>query len=98
MEKAYAVLLRFPGSEKIIYRFFKLLENSVESGNRERYLRNKAVLTGIIETGQTDLLYRQTAAPAPVRRTGRKIGRNEPCPCGSGKKFKKCCMGKGVYD
>jgi uncharacterized protein len=20
-----------------------------------------------------------------------KIGRNEPCPCGSGKKFKKCC-------
>jgi hypothetical protein len=22
---------------------------------------------------------------------GRKIGRNDPCPCGSGKKFKKCC-------
>ena len=22
----------------------------------------------------------------------RKIGRNEPCPCGSGKKFKKCCI------
>ena len=21
-----------------------------------------------------------------------KIGRNEPCPCGSGKKYKKCCM------
>ena len=27
----------------------------------------------------------------PVARTGRKIGRNEPCPCGSGKKYKKCC-------
>ncbi len=24
-------------------------------------------------------------------RTGKKIGRNEPCPCGSGKKYKKCC-------
>lgn len=24
----------------------------------------------------------------------RKTGRNEPCPCGSGKKYKKCCMGK----
>ena len=24
----------------------------------------------------------------------KKIGRNEPCPCGSGKKYKKCCMGK----
>jgi preprotein translocase subunit SecA len=22
---------------------------------------------------------------------GHKIGRNDPCPCGSGKKFKKCC-------
>jgi preprotein translocase subunit SecA len=27
-------------------------------------------------------------------RAGRKIGRNDPCPCGSGKKYKKCC-GKG---
>jgi preprotein translocase subunit SecA len=29
--------------------------------------------------------------PATVRREGRKIGRNEPCPCGSGKKYKRCC-------
>ena len=28
---------------------------------------------------------------APVRRTTPKIGRNERCPCGSGKKYKKCC-------
>ncbi len=27
----------------------------------------------------------------PVRREGEKIGRNDPCPCGSGKKYKKCC-------
>ena len=26
-----------------------------------------------------------------VRREGPKVGRNDPCPCGSGKKFKKCC-------
>jgi tetratricopeptide (TPR) repeat protein len=26
-------------------------------------------------------------------RTGPKIGRNDPCPCGSGKKYKKCCLG-----
>jgi uncharacterized protein YchJ len=25
---------------------------------------------------------------------GMKIGRNEPCACGSGKKYKKCCLGK----
>jgi len=27
----------------------------------------------------------------PVKREGEKIGRNSPCPCGSGKKYKKCC-------
>lgn len=25
-----------------------------------------------------------------------KVGRNDPCPCGSGKKFKNCCIGKPV--
>ena len=28
----------------------------------------------------------------PVTRAGEKIGRNDPCPCGSGKKYKKCCL------
>ncbi len=28
---------------------------------------------------------------ATLRRAGGKVGRNDPCPCGSGKKFKKCC-------
>ena len=27
----------------------------------------------------------------PIKREGDKIGRNAPCPCGSGKKYKKCC-------
>ena len=31
-------------------------------------------------------------AEKPYLRDQHKIGRNEPCPCGSGKKFKKCCM------
>jgi preprotein translocase subunit SecA len=26
----------------------------------------------------------------PARRVGEKIGRNDPCPCGSGKKYKQC--------
>jgi preprotein translocase subunit SecA len=29
-----------------------------------------------------------------VRRTSPRIGRNDPCPCGSGKKYKKCCMAR----
>jgi preprotein translocase subunit SecA len=30
-------------------------------------------------------------AAAPIRNDGPKIGRNDPCPCGSGRKYKKCC-------
>jgi SWIM/SEC-C metal-binding protein len=28
----------------------------------------------------------------PIVKDGPMIGRNDPCPCGSGKKFKKCCL------
>jgi preprotein translocase subunit SecA len=42
---------------------------------------------------QRDLQYQtgpaQAEAPKPVR-AGAKVGRNDPCPCGSGKKYKKC--------
>jgi preprotein translocase subunit SecA len=34
------------------------------------------------------------AKPQPVRNKGPKVGRNDPCPCGSGKKYKQCCMKK----
>ena len=30
----------------------------------------------------------------PVRTAANKVGPNDPCPCGSGKKYKKCCMQK----
>ena len=29
---------------------------------------------------------------ATIHRDAPKVGRNEPCPCGSGKKYKKCCL------
>ena len=38
-----------------------------------------------VYTGQVE------EAPQPIRREGPKVGRNDPCPCGSGKKYKKCC-------
>ena len=33
--------------------------------------------------------------PQPIRNRQQRVGRNDPCPCGSGKKFKNCCMKKG---
>jgi len=43
---------------------------------------------GILENGDGSELKLDLA---PVRRDVPKVGRNEPCPCGSGKKFKNCC-------
>lgn len=42
---------------------------------------------------QAQLNYNRGEATSAVQtvRRGKKVGRNEPCPCGSGKKFKKCC-------
>ncbi|MBQ8250185.1 MAG: preprotein translocase subunit SecA [Clostridia bacterium] len=39
----------------------------------------------------------QTGIVSPTARTTPKVGRNDPCPCGSGKKYKKCC-GSGMTD
>jgi len=33
----------------------------------------------------------EEVAGPPVVREGPRVGRNDPCPCGSGKKYKKCC-------
>jgi len=43
-------------------------------------------------------VYEEEAAPPsqvaakPLTEEGAKVGRNDPCPCGSGKKYKKCCL------
>jgi uncharacterized protein len=36
-----------------------------------------------------------TASAAAARRRAVRVGRNEPCPCGSGRKYKRCCGGPG---
>ena len=45
------------------------------------------------KTKQNQLVFSHggEAAKQPVRRSEKKVGRNQPCPCGSGKKYKKCC-------
>jgi len=42
-----------------------------------------------LEDGHSKVSSRQ---PLPYRREDVKIGRNDPCPCGSGRKYKFCCM------
>ena len=52
------------------------VEEKVKKKRKSRYIEHRGDAESKVET---------------VRRSGRKIGRNEPCPCGSGKKYKHCC-------
>jgi len=40
---------------------------------------------------EREKLYAEQKSSKTVVREGEKVGRNDPCPCGSGKKYKKCC-------
>jgi preprotein translocase subunit SecA len=75
----------------------------LEAGAQARSVWNVSQ-TAHDEVGQFAMAERQrAAAQAPqgevkvkqIRLEGPKVGRNDPCPCGSGKKYKKCC-GKNV--
>lgn len=53
---------------------------------------NKTTSNNEIESDESCCNDTSCCAPqAPVIRTMRKIGRNDPCPCSSGRKYKKCC-------
>ncbi|MDR2847873.1 MAG: SEC-C domain-containing protein, partial [Bacteroidales bacterium] len=39
---------------------------------------------------------REKQKPQPIVKTEKKVGRNDPCPCGSGKKYKNCCGANGA--
>lgn len=46
---------------------------------------------GDSEAGQSDAQESSDEKAQPFVRAGQKVGRNQPCPCGSGKKYKQCC-------
>lgn len=49
---------------------------------------------GVIEKAKERFEIKNRTYKESLKVKKKKIGRNEPCPCGSGKKYKKCCMGK----
>ena len=55
-----------------------------------KYQHAQASALGAASGGESGKGVGEAAAPAPFVRDTRKVGRNEPCPCGSGKKFKQC--------
>ena len=95
-----------PQSETLRAAFFDLLKVSEDQDKKADYLTpdilkcaeydaiyNTLNGSGIgeIDDFYDNLLNDSFPMDQPYRRTTPKIGPNEPCPCGSGKKYKKCC-------
>ncbi|WP_022852624.1 preprotein translocase subunit SecA [Thermodesulfatator atlanticus] len=75
----------------LLYRVQVTREEEVERMEEEkRSQRLRLVYSRGEETQEEEKPKKQ-----PIRR-GKKIGRNDPCPCGSGKKYKKCCGRPGA--
>jgi preprotein translocase subunit SecA len=71
---------------KTLMRVRLVQEDEVERMEEERRRRQAQELQ--LNKGAAGA---EAKGPEPIKREGDKIGRNAPCPCGSGKKFKKCC-------
>lgn len=73
------------------------METTLDVSAGGSVLRQKTTITfgdeglPLSEMSNADAILRGTSSQVTVGR--QKVGRNEPCPCGSGKKFKKCCGG-----
>lgn len=67
---------------KDVIKSFKQEEKEIQRKLKQRYKTMKSV---------GEKVYRENKAANVPESTAVKIGRNDPCPCGSGKKYKKCC-------
>ena len=80
----------------IEYKFegYEMFQNMIDSIQDDvvRYIFRVNVVQPQQEQKRqvTENRYAEEGPKKPVRREN-KVGRNDPCPCGSGKKYKKCC-------
>jgi preprotein translocase subunit SecA len=72
--------------EEVVRWLFLMQPAQEEQQAKEIERRQKRQQAELILSGGDD----GSVAPKTVVRSGEKVGRNEPCPCGSGKKYKKC--------
>lgn len=74
-------------------------ENTVGRFFKVRVVRNQSPMQAPIQTQKEQVESMSDSRPGNVSKQqtvkkGTKVGRNDPCPCGSGKKYKKCCYPK----
>jgi preprotein translocase subunit SecA len=86
-KEAYGLFMEMMGRirQEVIQKLFRVQlarEDDVERMEEAEQKRRRLVLSRAGGAEQ---------APKPVTREEEKVGRNDPCPCGSGQKYKKCC-------
>ncbi len=93
-----AVKLRAYGNKQPLIEYkreghiaFQALMKNVEAEVAERILRIRAVKKAPLSSR---FVIRKNVEQKKMEVKGKKVGRNDPCPCGSGKKYKKCCLSK----
>ena len=74
---------------KLHIEFDKLYKKMVEY--KAEHLYTLPQWDNIFTEDERKKLYKEQKNARTVVNDGPKIGRNDPCPCGSGKKYKKCC-------
>ena len=82
----------------IVYRIEQVDDGSVKSAFHETAAIHEDASSATALSDETSPSQDQPSADGPIepiRNFGQKVGRNDPCPCGSGKKFKNCCMKSG---
>jgi preprotein translocase subunit SecA len=81
------------GYEMFMDMIHRIKEDTIEKLCIVRIQREDEIEEMREEASQDYIMSRgeQTAETSTVRRDAKKVGRNDPCPCGSGKKYKKCC-------
>ncbi|MCK4615683.1 MAG: SEC-C domain-containing protein [Pirellulales bacterium] len=77
----------------IVYRIEQVEEDALRSTWRETAaIHEDTPSASQFEEPERQMADGSESAPIqPIRNTGQKVGRNDPCPCGSGKKYKNCC-------
>jgi len=84
----------------LVFRMDLLDENFVGSTFKEtRAVHEQGPTATDLAQKQNEAANRGTGeetAVETIRNVGTKVGRNDPCPCGSGRKYKSCCMRKAV--
>ena len=96
VKRLYTLYLRFPDDKGVQDAFFEMFIESSELCKWRDYYNKKVIAMYIFGNNKVDFFTELYKAASDY--VQKNVGVNDPCPCGSGKKYKKCCKPLGKYE